>query len=218
MRFMLLFLAFFPSKAFAIDTWVVTGSYRLYTGQWNYPRSNPLRLDNPILSNQYRVSFPSHCGAFEVRDFFFKTDTGVIFQQNPSGGGPIGNREHLVYKFSEPKKIVAIGFQAFVDAGDCTFTIDQPALPAPIPDNPTNLQCERVASLMFYEYGLQLEQASALAGPPCFVFLRFKSLQDYRVFLDDRRNRNLSPDFHILLPDNVKVDLDARIQQLELKD
>lgn len=209
MRFILLFLALFAGKALAVETWVVTGSYRLYTGQWNYPRNNPILLTNPILSNQFRVSFPSRCGGFEVRDFFFKTDTGSFFQQEPAQSGPVGNREQIIYRFTQAKKIVAVGFQAFMD-GDCTFTIDQPVIATP--GTPTNLQCERVAGLMFYDYGPQLDQASALAGTPCFVFLRFKSLQDYRYFLDDRRNRNLSPDFEILLPENVKVDLDARVQ------
>jgi len=216
-RLLALFIFLLSIQASAAPTWISTGQFRLTSGQWDYSRNNPIRLSNPIISDKLRISFSNFCGDVNVYNTFFKMDDGTFLEQSPNQHIDLGNHQEVFFTFS-PRKVVGIGFTAFMN-GDCTFVIDQPETvipPPPPPGIPSNLQCSRISGLMYFTYGDQLDQASAISGAPpdpCFVFMRFKSLLDYRFFLDDRRTKNLSPDFEILMPDNVKITFDVRVQQ-----
>lgn len=81
--------------------------------------------------------------------------------------------------------------------------------------NPTMQQCERVAAAIKDNYPTLIEQAVALATATpermCVAYFRFYNLTGYQSFVADRNRLGESPDFDILMPDNVKVELDYGI-------
>jgi len=203
-----LFFLFLFSTAGYAESWQQVGVLQLNAGYWDlFPY--PMALDATRQSNKLKVEYPKSCNVSLTAISFLENGAAVTRALENETSTPTNTS--LTYAFLEPHYIDHVALRISLD-GTCLVTFYQLAVVRPPPGKAVRRQCEKVAFLLHYDYEDLFEQISVLDfEDTCLVFIRFRSLQSYRSFLEQREDQNLSPDFDILQPENVKVDMEHRL-------
>jgi hypothetical protein len=171
----------------------------------------PVPVATPVSGDHFMMAFAASCG-LNVSKLSLLENTKIVTGAIESIAN--GTDIHWIYKLDHVARLTGIGLYVSTQ-NDCYidfYQTDMGTDPQPQqPSKPERHHCEKVAFNLHYEYGSHFNQVSAIEGDPCFVFLRFKDLHEYRFFLDDRRTKGKSPDEEILQPENVRVELEHRV-------
>lgn len=208
--FLRLILLSFLISSPSLAAWEGVLGINYPVGGWDNLRA-PYPTKKVIPGKKVKMVIPGDCPINVLQLKFMENEQPIKSTRTEARTTPDGSRE-AIYTYDDGKRIlthvglyVRSDMQCQVNFFVESETVDPPA------QAPEFRHCQKVAFLIQYDYSEHITQASALEGTPCNVFLRFKELNSFRFFLDDRRAKNLSPDFDILLPENVRVELLHRV-------
>jgi len=220
MKKLIFVLICLSSDAFATN-WTKIGTVHLNGGAAYDLRNVPIPVNRLVSGNYFLILMPRSCGNIAFRDIVLYDSAGPVYGDLYRN---VQNENQTEWSYILNKTTALTGIGMYVDAPyDCFIdfyiivrTPDPIPTPTPTPTptapgNPLQRHCRRVAFDLSYDYEGHFDQVAAVAGDPCFVFIRFTLLPDYRAYLDDRRAKSKSPDFEIVQPENVKVEIEQRV-------
>ena len=216
MKRILVFLSFIASSAFADTTWVNIVNIDLQNGYYDLENA-PDNVATRTTGDQFALLMRNNCSPSIADRLYIRNEEGKLIKAERLKVVQVDVGTWTYYKFAAPETIAFAGVRMQVDTPVCSIDFWQKKGGDPTPTQPgipLMKHCEKVAFDLKYEYDNKIEQAVALAATgdkPCTVFVRFSGLMNFRFFLDKRREQNLSPDFEILQPENVKVDLNHAV-------
>ena len=125
---------------------------------------------------------------------------------------------YMMYKFGAPDVLGGFGMSG-VFHGFCWVSVEaQPWVPPPPPPptiDPRSIEDCQAAANSLRSSNYTAEQIAVIAVPQrvCSVFLRFKSLADYRKFVETRTRENRSSEFETIAVGDkiVKVPIEVNL-------